>query len=128
MQDNTKQIEYWNGEAGQKWAQNDTHFERSIGTLNAPLLERARAAGARRALDIGCGCGNQTLALPLQNFRHMGSYFSHFAGDPIQTLFDQLEVLMELSREGAQAAGIIGLQRQLAPGNIILGVQAGSAR
>jgi hypothetical protein len=46
----------------------------------------------------------------------------------IQTLFDQLEVLMELSREGAQAAGIIGLQRQLAPGNIILGVQAGSAR
>ncbi len=63
MQDNTSQIKYWNGEAGQKWAQNDAHFERSIGTLNAPLLGYARSAGARNALDIGCGCGNQTLAL-----------------------------------------------------------------
>lgn len=63
MQDNSKQIDYWNGEAGRKWADNDAHFERSIGALNAPLLERARPARARNALDIGCGCGNQTLAL-----------------------------------------------------------------
>lgn len=63
MQDNTAQIEFWNGEAGQRWADDDLRFEHSIGALTEPLLERARGANARRALDIGCGCGNQTLAL-----------------------------------------------------------------
>ena len=33
--------------------------------------------------------GNQTLALPLQNFRHMGTYFSYLGRHAIETLFDQ---------------------------------------
>ena len=46
----------------------------------------------------------------------------------IQTLFNQFEVLVKLPGEGAQSAGIIGFQGELAPGNGSLGVQAVMAR
>ena len=32
---------------------------------------------------------DQTLTLPLQDFRHMGADFDHFGGDAFQTLLDQ---------------------------------------
>ena len=31
----------------------------------------------------------QTLTLPLQDFRHMGTHFGHFGGDAFQTLLNQ---------------------------------------
>ena len=68
MQDNQAQVEFWNGEGGQRWAEHDAQFERTIGPLTAPLLARIDANAAAHALDIGCGCGNQTLALA----RHLG--------------------------------------------------------
>ena len=66
--DNEQQIEFWNGEGGRRWAEHDAQFERTIGPLTAPLLARIEPDTATRALDIGCGCGNQTLALA----RHLG--------------------------------------------------------
>ena len=68
MQDNQAQVEFWNGEGGQRWAEHDAQFERTIGPLTAPLLARIDANAVAHALDIGCGCGNQTLALA----RHLG--------------------------------------------------------
>jgi len=68
MNGNEQQIEFWNGEGGQRWAEHDAQFERTIGPLTAPLLARIEPDTATRALDIGCGCGNQTLALA----RHLG--------------------------------------------------------
>ncbi len=32
---------------------------------------------------------HQAIALPLQNFRHMGTYFGHFAANTFQALFNQ---------------------------------------
>jgi SAM-dependent methyltransferase len=68
MDPNEQQIEFWNGEGGRRWAEHDAQFERTIGPLTAPLLARIDANAALHALDIGCGCGNQTLALA----RHLG--------------------------------------------------------
>ena len=68
MDPNEQQIEFWNGEGGRRWADHDAQFERTIGPLTAPLLARIDANAALHALDIGCGCGNQTLALA----RHLG--------------------------------------------------------
>lgn len=68
MNGNEQQVEFWNGEGGRRWAEHDAQFERTIGPLTAPLLARIEPNNATRALDIGCGCGNQTLALA----RHLG--------------------------------------------------------
>jgi SAM-dependent methyltransferase len=69
MQHNAQQVEFWNGEAGRRWVEHDAQLERSIGALTPALLARVGNMPAARALDIGCGCGNQTLALA----RHLGT-------------------------------------------------------
>lgn len=60
---NADQITYWNASAGETWAAMQDQLDRQIG----PLGERAMAALApevgERAIDIGCGCGQTTMAL-----------------------------------------------------------------
>ncbi|MBK8992861.1 MAG: methyltransferase domain-containing protein [Gammaproteobacteria bacterium] len=94
MQDNQAQVEFWNGEGGQRWAEHDAQFERTIGPLTAPLLARIAPTAATRALDIGCGCGNQTLALA----RHLGAG-AHVTGVDISA------PMLALARQRAAAGG-----------------------
>lgn len=61
--DNADQIAEWNGVLGQTWAQ----MQGDVGAVVAPFGEAAlNVAAARpgeRVLDIGCGCGDTTIAI-----------------------------------------------------------------
>ncbi|MBX9931718.1 MAG: methyltransferase domain-containing protein [Methylobacterium sp.] len=58
MAETTTQREYWNGDAGERWARN----QRSIDAVFAPLTEILFTGAALRpdapVLDVGCGAGD----------------------------------------------------------------------
>ncbi|MCB1676731.1 MAG: methyltransferase domain-containing protein, partial [Halioglobus sp.] len=60
---NAEQIDYWNGEAGQRWAAEDARMARMLQPVTAALLDHLAPQVGERALDIGCGGGGQTLLL-----------------------------------------------------------------
>src|SRR6056297_3049594 len=60
---NEEQIEYWNGEAGRRWAREDDVMARLLQPISEALLDHADIAHCRNALDVGCGGGSQTLLL-----------------------------------------------------------------
>lgn len=60
---NEEQIEYWNGAAGQRWAECDALMERILSPITAALLDHLPLEGCQQALDVGCGGGSQSLQL-----------------------------------------------------------------
>ena len=60
---NQEQIDYWNGDAGKRWARDDATMERLLRPVTEALLDHARVENCRSALDIGCGGGSQSLLL-----------------------------------------------------------------
>jgi SAM-dependent methyltransferase len=60
---NEEQIEYWNGEAGKRWAQDDDTMARLLLPISEALLDHASVENCRSALDVGCGGGSQSLML-----------------------------------------------------------------
>jgi SAM-dependent methyltransferase len=60
---NEDQIEYWNGDAGARWAKDDAIMERLLRPVTEALLDHAAVEGRSSALDIGCGGGSQSLLL-----------------------------------------------------------------
>lgn len=60
---NEEQVEYWNGAAGQRWADMDETMARLLQPITEALLPRAGAEGRRNALDVGCGGGSQSIML-----------------------------------------------------------------
>ena len=60
---NVEQIEYWNGDAGKRWAQEDSTMARLLRPVSEALLAHAGVEGCQSALDIGCGGGSQSMML-----------------------------------------------------------------
>ncbi|MGE5185580.1 MAG: class I SAM-dependent methyltransferase [Acidobacteriota bacterium] len=60
---NTGQIEYWNGPAGQRWAAKHERMDKSLARVTEALLQAAAPLPGERVLDIGCGVGTTTLEI-----------------------------------------------------------------
>jgi SAM-dependent methyltransferase len=62
MAGNQDQIEYWNGPAGQRWAEAQESLDRNLASITAGLLPFVGVKTGESVLDVGCGCGSTTLA------------------------------------------------------------------
>lgn len=60
---NDAQIDYWNGRAGETWAALQDLLDRQIRPLGERAIAALSPAPGEAVLDIGCGCGDTSLAL-----------------------------------------------------------------
>jgi len=66
---NSEQLEYWNGEAGERWARDDDVMARLLQPVAELILEQADLGGCQDAIDVGCGGGSQSALLA----QHLGA-------------------------------------------------------
>ena len=62
-QGNADQIAYWNGPGGQRWSDRQAAQDVLLGPVSSILIARIGARSGDRILDVGCGCGNLSIAL-----------------------------------------------------------------
>lgn len=63
FESNQEQIDYWNGDAGKRWAREDAKMANLLQPVCAALLDHAGVGNCTSALDVGCGGGSQSLML-----------------------------------------------------------------
>jgi SAM-dependent methyltransferase len=60
---NPDQIAYWNDRGGQTWAELQAHLDRQLAPLGAQAQAVLAPKTGEAILDVGCGCGDTSLAL-----------------------------------------------------------------
>ena len=60
---NADQVAYWNGPAGQRWAERQAAQDILLKPVADILIDRARPLPGERVIDVGCGSGATTIAL-----------------------------------------------------------------
>jgi SAM-dependent methyltransferase len=59
---NADQIAYWNGPGGQRWSDRQQVQDILLAPVRDILIDRAAAGAGDRIIDVGCGCGDTTMA------------------------------------------------------------------
>ena len=60
---NAEQVEFWNGPTGRRWVERQEQQDALLSPITAALLTHAAARPGEHVIDIGCGCGETTIAL-----------------------------------------------------------------
>jgi SAM-dependent methyltransferase len=92
---NAEQRNYWNQQAGPIWVVNQERLDRQIRPHGELALAALAAAAGERVLDIGCGCGETSLALA-----------QRVGGRGYVLGVDLSEPMLARARERASSAGL----------------------
>jgi SAM-dependent methyltransferase len=95
---NAEQRTFWNEQAGGLWVTYQERLDRQIGPHGDAALAKLAPAPGERVLDLGCGCGDTSLALA----RAVGP-----AGRVLG--LDLSEPMLARARERAASAGLANL-------------------
>lgn len=60
---NDEQKAYWNGPTAQRWISQQERLDRALTPFGSALVDEAEVRPGDRVLDVGCGCGDTSLAV-----------------------------------------------------------------